>query len=292
VNQRTLAMLVLAASAAMLARADIIVTQTTNGASLGAALGGGGGLTINSVTLTNGAASQFGTYTNFTSLPVTIGNGVVMSTGQVVQVLPSFNNGLQGSSTTPSTDTGTSGTAEFDAYGPGHITNFSSSNDVAATLVSFTLSSASQVGFDFIFGSVEYPQFTSSYTDAFLAFLDGTAPANQIVFDASNNAVQVGGTFASALTTADTNTAFSSPHGLMKLQTFTVGQLSAGNHSILFEVGDVNDHILDSAVFISDLHAGSGQGGTTGEVPEPGSWILLGTVCAALMLKLRPRKCA
>jgi PEP-CTERM motif len=283
VCKAVLASLALAASAAMLATAGpVTVVQTTTGAALATALGGGGGLIIGSVTITNGAASQFGTYSNFTSAPVTIGNGVVMSTGQVVQVTPAFNNGLQGSNSTPSTDTGTSGTAEFNAYGPGHITNFSSSNDVAAMLVNFTLSSASQVGFTFVFGSVEYPQFTSSFTDAFLAFLDGTATANQILFDTSNNAVQVGATFSGALTTADTNTAFGNPHGLMKLQAFTAGQLSAGSHSILFEIGDVNDHILDSAVFISDLHAGAGQGGTNPTVPEPATLALVGLGLAGL----------
>jgi hypothetical protein len=254
----------------------LTVTQTTNPSDLAAALGGGN-LTINSVTTTNGAASQFGTYTGFTSPPQTIGNGVVMSSGQVVQVYPSFNNGLQLANTTPSTDTGISGTAEFDAYGPDHIANFSQSFNVAALQVNFTLAAASQVGFTFIFGSVEYPQYTSSYTDAFLAFLDGTAPANQIVFDSNNQAVQVGSSFQSILTTADTNTAFANPHGLMKLQTFTLNELAAGDHTIIFEVGDVNDGILDSAVFISDFHAGQGGGGTNPVTPVPSTLLLLGS---------------
>ena len=245
-------------------------------------------MTINSATVLNGAASQFGTYTGFTSPPITIGNGIVLSTGQVMQVLPAFNNGLQGSNTTPSTDTGASGTAEFDAYGPGHIANFSSSNDVAKLQVNFTLASDSQVGFNFIFGSVEFPQFTSSFTDAFLAFLDGTGVSNQIVFDAANNAVQVGATFAGALTTADTNTAFANPHGLLQLQTFTVNTLTAGAHTLTFEIGDVNDHILDSAVFITDLHAGSGQGGTNPSAPEPASMLMMsGGLAAVIFLRKR-----
>lgn len=266
--------------------AAMTITTTTNSAALSTALGGGGGMTINSATVTNGASTQFGTYTGFTSPPVTIGNGVVMSSGLVSETTAAFHS----SGSTPSTDTGASGTSEFDAYGPGHITNFSSSNDVAALSVSFTLTSASQVGFDFVFGSVEFPVFTNSFTDAFVAFLDGTGTANQIVFDASNNAVQVGSTFAGALTTADTNTAFADPHGLLKLQTFTVNQLSAGTHTLIFEVGDVNDHILDSAVFISNLHAGSGQGGTTPGTPEPGTVALFATGIAAIVGKSFRRK--
>jgi hypothetical protein len=278
-----------ALSTLQLTAGPVAVTQTTNTTTLAAALGGGGLMTINSAAITNGAPVQFGTYTNFTSPPITIGNGVVLSSGQVIQVTPAFNNGLQGGGTTPSTDTGQPGTSDFNNYGPGHIANFSSSNDVAALMVNFTLSSPSQVGFDFIFGSVEYPQFTSSFTDAFLAFLDGTAVANQIVFDASGNAVQVGATFASALTTADTNTAFASPHGLVKLQTFTFNQLSAGSHTLTFEIGDVNDHILDSAVFISNLRAEAGTGGTTPGVPEPATWTLASTSVIAFVLARRYR---
>lgn len=93
----------------------LTIAPTTNTSALGAALGGGGLLTINGVTINNGASSQFGTYTGFTSPPVTIGDGVVLSTGQVVQTTLGFNNGLQGSGSTPSTNTGQPGTAAFDA---------------------------------------------------------------------------------------------------------------------------------------------------------------------------------
>jgi hypothetical protein len=260
----------------------LIITQTTSDAALSAALGGGGGLTITSSTVVNGAAQQFGTYTGFSSPPVTLGNGVVLSSGKAGDTTAASHNYYS----SPSTNTGASGTAEFNAYGLGHIANFNNSNDVAALQVTFTLASASQVGFSFVFGSVEYPVYVGNYTDAFLAFLDGTGISNQIVFDATNQAVQVGSSFASALTTADTNSAFFNPHGLVKLQTFTVGELAAGTHTITFEVGDVNDHELDSAAFITNLHAGSGQGGTS-PVPEPSSLSLFGIGLAGLLASRR-----
>jgi hypothetical protein len=281
-----LAFLVATAASAM----ALTVTQTTDGSVLGPALGGGGGLTIDSASITSGADGQFGTFANFSTLPVILGNGVVLSTGFAQNTTAASHSVFN----LPSNNMGAGGTAEFDAYGSGHITNFSNSNDAAALIVNFTLSSSSQVGFDFIFGSVEYPVFAGTFTDSFLAFLDGTAVTNQVVFDDSGQAVQVGTTFTSALTTADTNSAFSDPHGLVKLQTFT-NTLSAGSHSIVFEVADVNDHFLDSAAFISNLHAGPGPLGTTSDVsnvPEPGSWGMFGIGLACLIAAGRHKRAA
>jgi hypothetical protein len=244
---------------AVTAYAGVDVTPTTNPNDLAAALNPTG-LTILSVNTLNGAAEQYGTYTNFTTPPITLASGVVLSSGMVAFVSAPADPVLDFPQ--PSYDMAIPGTPEFDAYGPGHITNFSSSNDVAVLEVTFQLDQPSQIKFDFIFGSVEYPYWTNSYTDSFLVFLDGTDPANQITFDHSNNAVQVGQSFANLVTTADLNTAFADPHGLISNLTTTTAVLAAGEHTLLFEVGDVNDHILDSAVFIANLRTGSGHEGT------------------------------
>lgn len=251
------------------AMAVINVNQTTNTAQLSSALGGSG-LVIDSVSIANGAPEQFGTYSGFSAPPVTFGNGVVLSTGPVVDTT-----GLNGF---PQTDTGAAGTAEFDNYGISHITNFSSSYNVAALQVNFTLVQDSVVAFDFVFGSVEYPDYTNNYTDAFLTFLDGTT--NQIAFDALGASVQVGTSFASQLTTGDVNTVFADPHGLLRPLTTKTGKLSAGAHTLLFEVGDVNDGILDSAVFLRNLSAVAGDDdvpSTTPSVPVPGAAWLFGS---------------
>jgi hypothetical protein len=249
------------------AGATVIVTPTTDGGSLAAAL------SPNSLEMTvsalNGAAGQFGTYTNYTDQPITIGDGVVLSSGDVSAVLPPADPSLE--SPQPSYDMQTLGTAEFDAYGPAHIENFQSSNDVAVLRVDFTLDTESQIQFDFVFGSVEYPFYTSSFTDSFLVFLDGTDAANQITKDVNGAPVQVGSSFAGLVATTDQNTAFADPHGVLGLTT-TTALLDAGDHTLWFEIGDVNDHILDSAVFISNLRTGVGEEGT--EVTDPEDYVI------------------
>jgi hypothetical protein len=246
------------------ANGAVIVTPTTNEGDLENALNPTG-LSITSVSVLNGSAGQYGTYTNYTAQPITIGNGVVLSSGDVSFVGPPADPSLE--SPQPSYDMGTPGTAEFDAYGPGHIENFQSSNDTAVLRVDFSLDDTSQVQFDFVFGSVEYPFYTSSFTDAFLVFLDGTDATNQITHDQSGSPVQVGSSFAGLVATADQNTAFAFPHGVLGLTT-TTAELDNGIHTLLFEIADVNDHVLDSAVFISNLRTGVGDEGTEPTDPE------------------------
>ena len=254
--------------------AQIVTTPTMDGDALRTALQGNG-VTITSIVIKNGVAGQFGTYNGFSTPPVTIRDGVVLSSGNVASMgpLPEVQQpGYEPSSPPAAVNSqmvfepadATGGTAEFDAYGTAsnNIENFQGGFDVAALEVHFTIATANQVKFDFIFGSVEFPFYTSSFTDAFLVFLDGTDPSNQVTFDATGRAVQVGVSFAGLEVTTDVNTAFAAPHGLIHHLTTTTATLSAGEHTIIFEVGDVNDHILDSAAFITNLRTGTGAQGT------------------------------
>lgn len=272
------------------ANADLLVTPTVDTGVLSSAVKGNG---ISNVTasILHGANSQFGTYTGFSKPPITIGNGIVLSSGNVADVV-----GPAQSSDNPATDLGVNGTPEFDAYGPGHIPSFQGSFDVAALQINFELSTASQIQFDLVFGSIEFPNWVNQYSDSVLAFLDGTT--QQIIFDSKGNPIDVGSSFASLVSTKDVNSAFGSPHGVLGVTT-TSGLLSAGTHTLLFEVGDVNDHILDSAAFISNLRTGTGNEGTVindpGEyevhgIPEPSSFALLALGGIALAIGASRRR--
>jgi hypothetical protein len=278
-------------------RAGVIVNSTDNPSALAKALTGPG-LKITSATILNGAAAQFGTYSNFSTAPIKIGDGIILSTGIASQVASPVDPSLSGPQ--PSNDLQISGTPEFNAYGAGHIQNFQGAYDVAALQVNFHLAAASQIQFDFVFGSVEFPFWTSQFPDSLLTFLDPTkdqltlgaatlGTANQIVYDQNGQPVQVGSSFAGLVSTQDKNTTFGGPHGVLGLTT-TSTLLTAGDHTLLFEVGDVNDHVLDSAAFISNLRIGSSPSGTrptdpneigyeiyhSHSVPEPSTLSLMG----------------
>ena len=247
-------------------RGMVSVTPTNDPAALGAALNPQG-LTITSASIEYGIDGQFGIYSNFNLPPVTITNGIVLSSGDVSHVGDAPDPDLY--IPEPDYEMGYNDSPEFDTYGPGHIENFIESHDVAVLRVDFNLTTNTPVKFDFVFGSVEYPTYTSDFTDAMLVFLDGTDPTNQITFDTNNQPVQVGVSFSGEVVTTDQNTAFANPHGLLGRLTTTTATLAAGDHTIRFEVGDVNDDLLDSAAFIANLRAGTGSQGTVSDQPPP-----------------------
>jgi hypothetical protein len=264
------------------ARAMVVTPTTDPTALLDALVANPSAFSSISASYDYGDPQQIGTYTGFNLPPVTMPNGVVMSTGLAAQTTAAYHStGFSPSTELPVTATSGGSTPEIDAYAAGHVANWSSSHDAAKLTLHFTLAAPTAVSFAFSFGSVEYPAFTSTYTDAFYAFLDGT----QISFDSQGNPVQVGNSFASTLTTEDQNTAFSDPHGLIGVLTTESGTLSAGAHVISFEVADTNDQDLDSAVFLTDFGTTTNAGGPTTNpsgLPEPGSMAIIGVAVGGL----------
>ena len=274
----------------------LVVVNTTDPADLTAALVANPS-NFNSISASylQGDAAQVGTYTAFTSPPVTIGNGIVMSTGNASDTPGPYRNDVDDGEV--STALGGGSTPEIDAYAPTHVQNWNSGNDTAVVQVAFNLLTAAAIKFSFVFGSVEFPNFTSSFTDTFLVFLDGA----QITFDAGGNPVQVGSSFASSLRTDDTNTIFTGvgadsdnpAHGLLDVLTTTSGNLAAGDHVLLFEISDTNDQQLDSAVFLTGFDTTTNEGGPVtnpDQAPEPGTVALLGIGLAGLGVLRRRRR--
>src|SRR5512137_711365 len=70
-----------------LAGAAVVTNPTMDTTALAAALHPVG-LTIDSITISNGMPGQFGTYSNFILAPVTIQNGIVLSSGDVSNLGP------------------------------------------------------------------------------------------------------------------------------------------------------------------------------------------------------------
>lgn len=247
------------------AQAAVEVTQTTDTAALTSALNASG-LRIGSVSVVAGNVGQIGTYTNFNIPPVTIDSGIVLSTGYVSQVAQPP---VAGNS--PSTNFGGASTTEYTNYGKANIDNFCFARDVTALKVNFCIRNPGQIQFDAVFGTAESAMYKNNYADSFLVFLDG----QQIAFDPNGNLI---GAPTTNLTT-DNNTAFGDPHYVTPTITVTSPVIPAGTHTLTFELGDVNDGLNDSAVFIANLRSDGGACGQNPPVPEPTTfliWSILG----------------
>lgn len=268
------------------------VTTTTDPSALVNTLLGSGITLVGTPTL-SGVPGQAGTFVDFDSgfwtNPLTLAtgdiqfaNGVILSSGNTADAAKTTTGGGA------SADLGGGGDAELTA-----LAGYASYDAVNLTF-SFTTSDTN-VFFNYVFASTEYPNFVNTqYNDVFGFFLDGV---NVGLIPGSTTPVTVNnvniGTLPGNLNPSNPQyfTQYSidgvTPFNYGGVtQTFTVQQaITPGDvHTISLKIGDASDHVLDSAVLI--------QGGTFGTinpgVPEPGTLVLAGAgLLAAALIRIR-----
>ena len=266
------------------AKAALIVNPTGDATTLGSTILGNG------ITATNfvytGAAKASGTFTGGISAGIGIDQGIILTSGDAkLAVGPNNSTGASGSN-------GVSGDAALTALG-GFPTN-----DASVLKFDFT-STSSDLFFNFVFASEEYPEYVNSYNDVFGFFLDGkniallpgtTTPVSINNVNASKN---------SAYYVSNTPAIYNIQYdGFTTVLTAKASGLTAGNHTIKLAIADAVDSAFDSAVFLQantfaatdpTLPAlpptGAGAGGA--EVPEP--FTIVGTLVGGTAA-LRMRK--
>lgn len=255
---------VVALLAATPAVAQISTTGTTNATTLANSLQGTG-VTFTSATLTG--AGDVGTFTGGLA-GVGIANGVVLTTG-----------GL--SCVTATNDSGNCGVNK----------TFTSVRDSATLVLNFTATSSS-LFFNYVFASEEYNTFSgSNFNDIFALRLNGTNYNNTNLATLPNgdvvsiNTVNLGSnsTFYRNNTTEPGPNTLTGPllglpiqfDGLTTLLTASANNLVIGDtYSLTFDIADVGDNELDSAVFIQGGSVGI-EAPPTSAVPEPASWAMM-----------------
>jgi hypothetical protein len=272
------------------AEAGILTTMNDTSANdLAAALtsGGAGGITVTGATLsTNTSAGSVASSGIFTTVGTNnyglTGSGIVISSG----------NAAQDGTTGPfiefvSTQFGTNATpSQFNLL---HQVSPASSSfhDVTELDITFTAGpTTSQIFFNAVFGSAEYPVYVGQFIDGFGLFLNGT------------NIAFAGGQPTNINSTSMVNTGYPVDGGVngSQFQTTPLGGLLVSNGSpvvtysgsvipgstgntLTFIIGDANDSALDTTAFIQSL----GNAPPVASVPEPSTFGLVG---AGILMRL------
>ena len=267
----------------------IVVTPTQNATALANALlgAGGTGIVVTGVTLSGHVQEDFenpgqfwtssGTYTN-ASGTYGVAAGVVLSTGGVEFYAdgPNAADDTSGVFFTPTFQFAAATPAQEALLDP--ITTVGQDSfqhfDVTELVVSFDMESGyDNVRFQVVFGSEEYPEYVEvGYFDGFGLFLNGT----NVAFVASH---PVNITHPAMDDLAGTELDGVLAPGGTPLLTFG-GAVNPTGNTLRFIIGDREDSILDSTVYVSGLEA---------TVPEPGATALALVSIGALAVRSRAR---
>ncbi|MCQ8185193.1 choice-of-anchor L domain-containing protein [Parvularcula maris] len=253
----------------------ITVTQTDDATALVNAILGEGITLVGTPTLT-GASIQFGTFTDGTDT-VGFATGIVLSTGDVSDIGDGPSSTFLG---------GTLGGAGTDLI--------EDSNDAATLTFSFSFddpSAGSDIAFNYVFASEEYPEFVDSeFIDAFrlivgeedLALVSGdVVNINNVNIEDNSEFFVPNGEVDDEIGEIDGPIAFVFDGFTVPLVAQT-SDLGTGVFTATIVIADVGDEDFDSAVFIQGGTFDSGVDDPTGPVvPIPaGLPLMLGGLAA------------
>lgn len=264
------------------------VTSTGSGATLASTILGSG-ISISNVAY-NGSSVASGTFTGGVLSGIGIESGIVLTSGSAQAAVG------PNTSDSYSYSLGLGGDANLNSLIPGYST-------YDATVLEFDfITSGGNLFFNYVFASEEYNEWTNtSFNDVFGFFLDGS---NIALIPGTSTAVSINnvnggnpyGTNASHPEFFNNNDPSNGGpffdlqyDGFTDVFTATALGLSSGTHHIKLAIADAGDSVLDSAVFIQS-GSFSNVPTPTSSVPEPGTFMLLGSAIAGFGFFRRFRK--
>jgi len=257
----------------------LTTVDDTNAADLANALttGGAGGITITAESLsanTSGGLASAGLFSTVgTNNFGLTGSGIVISNGDAAQdgTTGPFINGV-------TTDFGTTATPSQTALLNQVASAPGGWNDVTEFDVTFVAgANTSQVFFNTVFTSAEYPQFVGAFIDGFGLFLNGTniafAGGNPVNID---NPLMVNTVFPTNGGTDGTAFQTTPEQGVLvqngsAVITYGGDVVPGSTNTLTFIIADANDHVLDTTAFIQGLGNAPPPIGT----PEPSTWAMM-----------------